>query len=331
MECSVITTYRCNAKCSMCNTWQNPSNPSKEFKPEILKKLPSGMKRLNITGGEPMLRTDIQDIVQILNNKSNRLEISTNGYFFKRIEKIFIEFPSLTIRVSIEGFPQLNDDLRGIKNGFDRALRTILRLKTMGVKDIGFAMTISGENCNDLLDLYSLVNAMDIEFANSIVHNSFYFHKYDNSIDNVAEVEVQFIRFIEALLQSNRKSIKRRFKDWFRAYLNLGLLNHLKGNQRAIPCGAGTDTFFVDPYGQILACNGSTEPLVMGDLNQQSFNDIWNSQRASQVRKAVDRCDRNCWMTGTAVPAMRKQPWIPAFWVIKNKLNLALGRRLTLQ
>lgn len=331
MECAVITTYRCNAKCGMCNTWQNPSNPFKEFKPEILKKLPHGMKRLNITGGEPFLRNDIEDIVGILSKKSNRLEISTNGYFYQRIEKICKEFPSLTIRVSIEGLPKLNDDLRGIKNGFDRALRAILRLNAMGVKDIGFAMTISGDNCYDLLDLYSLVSTMDIEFANAIVHNSFYFHKYDNSIDNAEKVEEQFIRYIKALLQSNRKSIKRRFKDWFRAYLNLGLLNHLKGNRRAIACGAGTDTFFVDPYGQMLACNGSKEPLVMGDLNHQSFSEIWNSRQADQMRSDVAQCDRNCWMTGTAVPAMRRRPWIPAFWVLKNKLNLALGRPLVLR
>ena len=277
------------------------------------------------------MRNDIEDIVRILSKKTNRLEISTNGYFYQRIERIGNKFPSLSIRVSIEGFPKLNDDLRGMKNGFDRALRAILRLNALGIKDIGFAMTISGENCNDLLDLYSLVSAMDIEFANAIVHNSFYFHKYDNRIKNVKIVEEQLIRFIEALLQSNRKSLKRRFKDWFRAYLNSGLLNHLKGNKRAIACGAGTDTFFVDPYGRVLACNGSEEPLVMGDLNHQSFEEIWNSRQAVQVRNDVAQCDRNCWMTGTAVPAMRRHPWIPAFWVLKNKLNLALGRPLVLQ
>lgn len=289
------------------------------------------MKRLNITGGEPFLRNDIEDIVGILSKKSNRLEISTNGYFYQKIEEICKEFQSLTLRVSIEGLPQRNDNLRGIKNGFDRALRTLLRLKAMGIEDIGFAMTISGENCHDLLDLYSLVSAMDIELANAIVHNSFYFHKYDNRIDNAKIVEEKFICFIEALLQSNRKSLKRRFKDWFRAYLNLGLLNHLKGNKRAIACGAGTDTFFVDPYGQILACNGSKEPMVMGDLNHQSFNEIWNSHQAVRVRNDVAQCDRSCWMTGTAVPAMRRRPWIPAFWVLKNKLNLALGRPLVLR
>jgi len=326
MECSVITTYRCNARCKMCNSWNFPSKSSEEFKPEILKKIPPGMKRLNITGGEPMLRNDIREIVQILDEKTKRLEISTNGYFYDRIETIAQEFPRITVRVSVEGLPALNDSLRGIKDGFDRAMRTILRLKRLGVRDIGFAMTVSGENCRDLLDLYSLVASMDVEFANAVVHNSFYFFKEDNEIENIGEVEHIMKQFIEALLRSPRSSFKMRAKDWFRAYLNLGLLRHVQGKPRTIPCGAGTDTFFLDPWGRVLACNGSKEPLVMGDLTAQSFEDIWNSGQAARVRELVKQCDRACWMTGTAVPAMRKEPLKPLIWVLRNKMRLLQGK-----
>ncbi len=124
MECAVITTYRCNAKCGMCNTWQHPSKVSEEFNPEILEKIPAGMKRLNITGGEPLLRKDLADIVRILDKKTDRLEISTNGYFYDRIEEIAKKFPNITIRVSVEVLQALNERLRGIKKGFDRSMAT---------------------------------------------------------------------------------------------------------------------------------------------------------------------------------------------------------------
>ena len=330
MECAVITTYRCNARCCMCHAWENPSNSADEFDPEILRKLPVGMKRLNITGGEPMLRKDIRRIVEILDEKSDRLEISTNGFFTDRITDIARDFSDITVRVSIEGLPALNDELRGIKDGFDHALRTLLRLKDMGIKDIGFAMTISGDNCRDLLDLYTLVAAMDIEFANAVVHNSFYFFKNDNSIENVQEVGEIMTRFIEALLRSPREKVKRRVKDWFRAYLNLGLLRHVQGKQRPIPCGAATDTFFIDPWGKMIACNGSPEPMVMGDLKKQSFEEIWHGEQAERVREQVRTCTEGCWMTGTAVPAMRKNVLKPALWVLKNKTRLFFGRSLSL-
>ena len=330
MECAVITTYRCNARCRMCNCWQNPSKTSEEFDPEILEKIPAGMQRLNITGGEPMLRKDIHRIVEILDTKSDRLEISTNGFFYDRIEAIARDFRDITVRVSLEGLPALNDELRGLENGFDRGLRTILRLKRLGVKDIGFAMTISGENCRDLLDLYTLVASMGVEFANAVVHNSFYFFKEDNRVENVDEVVDVMTRFIEALLCSPRASAKKRVKDWFRAYLNLGLLRHVQGKGRPIPCNAATDTFFLDPFGRVLACNGSAEPWVMGDLTTQDFDEIWHSERAERVREKVRNCDRGCWMTGTAVPAMRRHPWAPALWVLRNKLRLMRGGKVCL-
>jgi len=315
----------------MCESWKNPTKPSEEFDPEILKKIPSGMKRLNITGGEPMLRKDIHRIVEILYEKSHRLEISTNGYFYDRIEAIARDFPNITVRVSIEGLPALNDRLRGIKDGFDRGMRTILRLKRLGIKDIGFAMTISGDNVYDLLDMYTLTASMVVEFANAVVHNSFYFFKEDNKIENVDEVEEKMIEFIDALLRSPRKNLKSRIKDWFRGYLNMGLLNHVKGKERPIPCGAATDTFFVDPYGRVLACNGSPEPWVMGDLNTQSFEEIWHSEQAERVREMVRNCKRNCWMTGTAVPAMRREIWKPIIWVARNKLRQLMGKPIVLE
>lgn len=328
MECAVVVTYRCNARCQMCNTWQNPSRRAEEFDPAILEKLPGGMERLNITGGEPLLRNDIEDIVRILDKKTKRLEISTNGYFYDRIIKLCEKFPHLTIRVSLEGLPGLNDQLRGIKDGFDRGLRTILRLKEMGQRDIGFCVVISDRNCADLLDLYHLCAGMGVEFGGATMHNSFYFHKHDNRIEDTEKVVREMKGFIRALLSSQRTNWRLRAKDWGRAYLNLGILRYIQGNFRTLPCGAATDTFFVSPFGEILACNGSAEPWVMGDLKSQAFEELWRSPQSEAVRQQVRDCRRNCWMTGTAVPAMRKNPLVPLTWVVKNKIRQVLGKEI---
>jgi MoaA/NifB/PqqE/SkfB family radical SAM enzyme len=314
----------------MCNAWQNPSRIGEEITPEIIDKLPSGHKRLNITGGEPSLRKDLEDVVAVLHKKTSRLEISTNGYFTDRIVNIARKFPDITVRVSLEGLPKLNDEVRGIRDGFDHALRTILQLKDLGVNDIGFSMVISDQNAGDLLDLYHLAAGMDLEFASATMHNSFYFFKNDNKIEDLDLVAEQMKKFIEALLTSKRKRLRMKIKDWFRAYINLGLLNHMQSKTRSLPCGAANDTFFLDPYGNILACNGSDEPWIMGNLKESDFDEIWNGEQAQTIRERVHHCDKNCWMTGTAVPAMRKRIHIPILWVTNNKLRLALGKDLPL-
>lgn len=330
MECAVIVTYRCNARCQMCHTWQHPSKKEFEIGPEIMNKIPAGQHRINLTGGEPALRDDLLEIVSVLVKKTPRLEISTNGYFTKMLVEIGRRFPQVTFRISIEGLPKLNDEVRGIKNGFDHALRTVLSLLDAGVKDVGFGMVVSDKNAHDLLSLYQLCSRMDIEFATSTMHNSFYFHKYDNRIDDLVFVENKMKEFISALLQSKRKNIRLKIKDWGRAYINQGILRYMQGQGRTLPCGAATDLFFLDPYGQILACNGSEAPWVMGNLTEMEFGRIWNSQRAQEVRKKVGQCKRNCWMVGTAVPAMRRKPWIPLLWITKNKLRLARHKDICL-
>jgi MoaA/NifB/PqqE/SkfB family radical SAM enzyme len=311
----------------MCNSWQFPSRSSEEFKPEILNKLPARISRMNITGGEPALREDLMDIVEILDPRTKHLEISTNGYFTDRLLAVAEAYPHLTFRMSVEGLPKLNDELRGIKDGFDHALRTLLSLKHLGVKDIGLAIVISQNNIHDLLSLYELVSALGVEFAQATMHNSFYFHKEDNKIENLDMVSETMKEFMIRLLTSKRASLRMRVKDWFRAYINMGILRYMQGKVRTIPCGAATDFFFLDPWGKILACNGSGDPWVMGDLTLQDFDDIWHSEQADKVRQKVAECDRNCWMTGSAVPAMRNKIWLPIMWVLRNKMRLMWGNR----
>ena len=53
---TVIVTYRCNARCSMCNRYKAPSKPEEEISIETIKKLPK-MYFTNITGGERFIRT----------------------------------------------------------------------------------------------------------------------------------------------------------------------------------------------------------------------------------------------------------------------------------
>ena len=105
MEACIIVTYRCNAKCHMCNTWQYPSQPKEEITPAVVDKLPGGLNFINITGGEPFLREDLADIVQVALSKTKRLVISTNGYFTERMIALARRFPQIGVRISIEGLP----------------------------------------------------------------------------------------------------------------------------------------------------------------------------------------------------------------------------------
>lgn len=330
MNACVISTFRCNAKCHMCDIWKYPTKREEEMSPELIEKLPSGLGRVNLTGGEPMLREDIEEFVKIISRKAQLVEISTNGYFTDKIISIAEKYPTkVMFRISIEGLPKLNDELRGLKDGFDHALRTVLELKKTKVKDYGFSIVICDRNAPDLISAYHLSSQLGVEFGNSTMHNSWYFHKHDNALTNEGIALETEKKFIAALLNSHRSSLKMQVKDWLRAYFNINILRHLENKDNIMAdCCAGRDLFFVDPFGNVLPCNGTKDPWIMGNLKTQSWEEIWSDEVAKEIRQRVDKCDRSCAFIGTARFDMKRRPWKPITWILKNKIKLMRGQEI---
>ncbi len=319
---SVIITYRCNAHCNMCGCYKDPTRKEEEFNPDILYKLPE-MAFANITGGEPFIRRDIPDIVKTLYNRTNRIVISTNGYYSDRIISLCEEFPHIGIRISIEGLQQTNDAIRGLPGGFERGCGTLRKLVDMGHKDVGFGMTVQDLNCDDLIPLYELSDELNMEFATAALHNSFYFRKEDNMIRDKYRVSKAFEALINELLKSKSP------KKWARAYFNHGLINYIYGRPRLLPCGMASNAFFLDPFGDVIPCNGMKEKIPMGNLHEQSWEELWNSQHSKEIRNKVKHCDKNCWMIGSAAPAMIHRIWVPGWWIMKHKLLLGSTYKLS--
>ena len=310
---TVIVTYRCNARCNMCNRYKCPSKPEEELSIETIKKLPQ-MYFTNITGGEPFIREDLPEIVRELYKKSDRIVISTNGFFTDRIIKLCEEFPNVGIRISIEGLEETNNKIRGLEDGFNKGYSTLKKLVEMKHPDVGFGMTVQDANAKDLVPLYDLSNELNMEFATASLHNSFYFVEAKNIIKDRLMVAKEFEKLVNKLLESNSP------KKWFRAYFNHGLINYIFGQKRLLPCDMAFDTFFIDPYGDVMPCNGTKDKEVMGNLNEvKTWDELWDSKKAEKVRTKVRCCDRDCWMIGSVSPAMHKYIWKPALWVIKHK------------
>jgi MoaA/NifB/PqqE/SkfB family radical SAM enzyme len=327
MDLSVITTYRCDSRCSMCHIWKNPTHPDYEIDLATLAKLPSGFDFLNISGGEPTIRKDLLDICRILRPKARTLEISTNGLHGNVLEPIVREFPDIKIRISIEGFEATNNRIRGERDGFARKVDTMKRLIAAGGTDLGFATTFQDENIDEVVEMYRFAEGMNLEFATSALHNAFQFHKNDNFIYDRLRVAKRVEDLITEMLSSWSA------KTMFRAYLNLGLIKKILGQDRLHPCLQGTASVFVDPWGDVWACNVRND-LLMGNLTKQSWDEIYNGETAAAVRRQVAVCSQNCWMVSSAKTAIRNErfaqlPKVSVLaWVLRNKLRLVLKRSI---
>ena len=118
-DASIILTYRCPMRCKMCNVWQYPTEKSKEIQPEELRTLPK-LKFINLTGGEPFIREDLDKIVEECYRHTDRIVISTSGWFEDRVVALAKKFPNIGIRISIEGLSGKNDECDARQDGDER-------------------------------------------------------------------------------------------------------------------------------------------------------------------------------------------------------------------
>ena len=154
MDLTVISTFRCNSKCQMCYIWKNPTEPKEEVSLETLSKLPNGFDNLNVSGGEPTLRKDLGEIIDIVYPKARITEISSNGLHPERLVPIIKKYPNIKVRFSLEGDRETSDAIRGEKNGYETKVAGLRMLKEAGGTDLGFAMVIQDENIEQLVDVY---------------------------------------------------------------------------------------------------------------------------------------------------------------------------------
>jgi MoaA/NifB/PqqE/SkfB family radical SAM enzyme len=176
-------------------------------------------------------------------------------------------------------------------------------------------VTVSDQNAKDLVALYRFTKENGAELATAILHNAYYFHKEDNLILDKKAVQIGLNGLITEYLKSSH------LKDWFRAYFTRGLIDHMNGQPRSMKCTMGTDSFFIDPIGNVRPCNVMDHPF--GNIKDKTFKRIWDSTEAREARNKVDTCNSNCWMIGSVGHLMRRKFWAPFIWILRNKWSLS--------
>jgi MoaA/NifB/PqqE/SkfB family radical SAM enzyme len=97
--CNYYVTLRCNDQCEFCMCWQNEDYKKIEEKPCDLTHLKGlGVTTINITGGEPLLRDDLPQILKEAKDTGFITQLTTNGILFAEkaqlinelVDKLFI-------------------------------------------------------------------------------------------------------------------------------------------------------------------------------------------------------------------------------------------------
>jgi len=324
-EATLAVTYKCNFRCSMCNIWK--VSDFDELPPEEYLKLPSSLRSINITGGEPFLRKDIVEVVRRIHEAapSSRMVISSNGFTTDRITSLMGEMrrfhPKLGIGISVDGLGSVHDGIRGVEGAFQKAVETVKALKAEGIEDIRIGMTILKENSGQVMEVYRLSRGLRVEFTTTVAHNSdIYFRKYDNSpVEALPAVDRDLKRIGDAHLRTLSP------KAWLRAYHIAGITDPSIRSSAVGLCTAGTRFIFMDPRGDVYPCIVLNN--LMGNIRGfDSLEALLSTKEAQAVLEAVRACRKDCWMVCNTRSLMLSHPGKPIGWVLKNKTRAHLSR-----
>ena len=293
----------CNSRCVHCDIWKNKGM---DFLPvEVYKKLPPSLEMVDLTGGEPFLRNDMPDIVRTVRDAcpKARILITTNGFLpqkIKRYAKEIVKYdPKIAFRMSLDGWGKTHEKVRRIPGAFEKVMETIDILKDAGVSDIGLTFTLMKLNQHELGIVYKYCRSHGLAFSLNVLHDSpIYFGTGKKSLSPKAkDVKKDFERlFREQMKDWNPKNWG---KAWFNRYSYEYLLHH----KRPLPCGAGENFFYMDPFANIFMCQLKNWPI--GNLQKQTFEDIWYSEVKQRFLPAAHACN-DCWIVCTAKDAIKK-------------------------
>jgi MoaA/NifB/PqqE/SkfB family radical SAM enzyme len=314
IDCVVAVTYRCNSRCVMCDIWKSAADRERELRPADYRWLPTSLRSINVSGGEPFLREDIVEVVGVMRERcpSARIVISTNGLSPERVEEAVAEMPGVAVRVSVDGIGAAHDAVRGIPGAYDRAMETVARLKALGVEDLGLAATATDANAGEVTRVRDMANELGLRFSMTAAHSSpIFFGEHSVERPHTAES----IREMAGIMRDHLASW--RPIEWAKAYYVRGLIEYIRGRPRRLPCRAGTDFFFLDPWGDVYPCNvGGT---LIGNIRDGSFEKI-RRRSWKRMSEAVDSCEVQCWMVCTVAPPMKRRPLRPLLWMVGAKL-----------
>jgi len=197
-------TLRCNLRCNFCNFWQDKNKETR------LKDYSSIVRHLNplhltITGGEPLLRSDLESIIGRIHRNTDfiYMNLITNGSLLNKDRALSLWNAGLNqLSVSLDFPDERHDKLRGFTGLWRHIEKLLPSLADTEMDNLCLNTVIMKENLGSLLEIAQLASKWGIKVSFS-TYNPF---KSNNSDHIVPEDQIRYLQqMIEDLIEWKRK------------------------------------------------------------------------------------------------------------------------------
>jgi len=134
---TLLVTYACNFICDHCESTSHPGAewglPFETIARLIGEIGEMGVKHLSISGGEPLVRKDLFDIIDVANNQGLKVHLATNGSLVERNRERLARAKLASVFTSVDGLEETNDRFRRHQGAFKKTFRALELFQEMGI------------------------------------------------------------------------------------------------------------------------------------------------------------------------------------------------------
>ena len=277
-------TQRCNFDCEMCyvhdckqktdplsaEDWLNLAQQAKD----------AGTVFLLLTGGEPLIRDDFEQIYTALAKMGFIISINTNGSLIEKYSELFNEFPPTRINISLYGADNSAYERFCRNDAFDKVMGSVKQMKELGIS-MRFNTILTPENISEYKKIADISKEMSIPLKpTTYTYPSVRIGSGNKDLRFSPEEAAEYISLIDEYRLDKDFYLERARK----------LLSLPKGpTENKVRCRAGRASFWITADGIMRPCGMMPEPN--GRPLEDGFEKAWSDIKAkTELIRLPEEC-----------------------------------------
>jgi MoaA/NifB/PqqE/SkfB family radical SAM enzyme len=272
---TLAVTFRCQCRCVHCYAHGRAASKREELDTQEVKAVLDDAKRIGVlqvtfSGGDPILREDLVELVRYAHDIGLLTRISSNGVMLDRRKAAELKSAGLSLcGISIDDAdPKTHSDLRGLPDAFERACAGIRNARREGIP-VELLTYAAKKNVNAGLER---IFALGKELGAQSVY--VFFPIASGRWDKASEL----------LLTEEEKEELRRLHSIAYAHVEVP---RAEGNC----CVLQKTVVYVSPYGDVTPC--PFVPFVMGNVRKHDLAEMWDRFSSGMKTHCPGDCPLN--------------------------------------
>ena len=285
-------TYNCPLQCPYCSNPLDYAKHNNEISTEDWKRVLSearkmGAVQLGFSGGEPLVRQDLTELVKHARELGYYTNLITSGYGLTEEKILQLKEAGLDhIQVSIQASTQdLNDHIAGTESFQNK--QEVARLVKKNGYPMVLCVVIHRENIHQMADILKMAEELGADYL-ELANTQYYGWAHVNR-DLLMPSKEQY-QEAETIAQAFKEKVAGKMKIYY------VVPDFHEDRPKACMNGWGTTFLTIAPDGVALPCHSARElpGLDCPNVNEHSISDIWHNSKAFNFFRGTEWMQEPC-------------------------------------